>query len=232
MPHPENTLKGRAQRIFRRLSYDLWRRELKRMGLQKHTRGECTIVDVGCGPGFLLQCLEKWFPKANIVGVDANDQLLEVARVRCNNVQLLNGDACSIPLGDQTADVVFALHVIEHLPAPALFFSEARRVLRPSGRLIIATPNAAGLGARLMKEKWVGFSDPTHIALNNPSFWRRNIVTSGFSISRDGTTGLTGVPWLNRMPLGLLHWVPTFLWGTFPWNLGEAYLCIAIKPTN
>lgn len=78
-----------------------------------------------------------------------------------------------------------------------------------------------------MKEKWQGFADPTHISLNGSSFWRSLVADSGFAIARDGTTGLTGIPWLNKMPLGLIHWVPAFFFGFFPWQLGEAYICVA-----
>lgn len=229
MPHPAHTLKGRAQGLFRRLSYDLWKRELKRFGLSRKTSSKYTIVDVGCGPGFLLACLEGWFPGVHLIGVDANDQLLQAAQARCRSAKLLNGDACRIPIEDQSADVVFALHVTEHLPAPSEFFDQARRVLRPGGLLVIATPNADGLGARIMKGNWQGFSDPTHIALHAPPFWRGLVKGSGFSISREGTTGLTGIPWLNKMPLGLVHWVPTFFFGFYPWERGEAYICVAVK---
>jgi SAM-dependent methyltransferase len=121
------------------------------------------------------------------------------------------------------------LHVVEHLTAPTEFFSEARRVLRPGGHLVIATPNASGLGARLMKDKWQGFSDPTHIALNAASYWRNLVTDAGFTICREGTTGLTGIPGFNRMPLGLIHWIPTFFFGFYPWELGEAYICVALK---
>lgn len=229
MPYPEHTLRGKAQNTFRRLSYDLWRRELNRFRSHLRKADRCTIVDVGCGPGFLLACLERWFPVANIFGIDANDDLLQVARTRCGRVTLLNGDACNIPLPDQSADVVFALHVIEHLRAPAEFFFQARRILRPGGLLIVATPNADGLGARLMKDNWRGYSDPTHVALNGPKYWHSLISESGFVISREGTTGLAGIPGLNKMPLGLIHWAPTFLFGFFPWKLGEAYICTGLK---
>lgn len=229
MPHPENTARGKFERIFRRLSYDLWRRELKRFGLHRRTGQRSTIVDVGCGPGFLLGCLEEWFPKADVVGVDADDRLLRIAGARCKTVRVLNGDACNLPIGNECADVLFALHVIEHLSSPAKFFAEAHRVLRPGGLLVIATPNAEGLGARLMGDRWRGFSDPTHVALNGSSFWRNLISDSGFTIYRDGTTGLSGIPWLNRMPLGLIHWVPTFIFGLYPWKFGEAYICTSTK---
>jgi ubiquinone/menaquinone biosynthesis C-methylase UbiE len=187
------------------------------------------IVDVGCGPGILLHCLEAWFPTSEIVGVDSSDQLLELARSHCRKATLMKGDACALPLKDESAEVLFALHVVEHLDRPVGFFAEALRVLVPGGLLVIATPNAEGLGAKLRKDKWSGYKDPTHIALKGSNCWRNLVRSSGFTIIRDGTTGLAGIPWFNKMPLGLIHWVPTFLFGYFPWSLGEAYICTAVK---
>jgi SAM-dependent methyltransferase len=60
------------------------------------------------------------------------------------------GDACALPLPDGFADFAFALPVVEHLPQTGQFFAEARRILRPGGLLVIATPNAVELGARVM----------------------------------------------------------------------------------
>jgi len=154
---------------------------------------------------------------------------LEVAKSRCRAVRLLRGDACSLSLADGGVDVVFALHVVEHLTTPTAFFGEAYRVLRPGGLLVIATPNSRGLGARLMRHRWMGYNDPTHISLNGPMFWRNLLQQTGFKVVRDGTTGLSGIPLLNRMPFGLVHWIPTFIFGYYRWLLGEAYMCTASR---
>lgn len=229
IPPSELTLRGKGHSLFRRLQYDIWRRELNSFGVNSGRSMRPTIIEVGCGPGVLLRCLETWFPDSHVVGIDASEKLLEIARMKCKNVTFLKGDARRIDLEDGIADVIFALHIIEHLDKPDAFFMEASRVLRPGGLLVIATPNKEGLGAKLMGDKWVGYSDPTHIALNGPSFWRQTLQTSGFEIARDGTTGFTGIPVLNRMPLGLIHWIPLFFFGYLPWTLGEAYICTAIS---
>lgn len=230
MPHAENTLRGRAEKVFRLLSYDVWRRELMRSRAEQRGNGRFRIVDVGCGPGFLLACQEKWFPGAELVGVDASDELLQVAKSRCGSMKALKGDACSLALAEASVDVLFALHVVEHLARPADFLREAHRVLRPGGLFVMATPNPDGLGARIMKQRWSGYSDPTHISLNGPPFWRDVLSGAGFQVTRDGTTGLSGLPILNRMPIGLIHWVPSFFFGFYKWQLGEAYVTTAVKP--
>lgn len=226
--HAQNTIRGRAKHLFNQFTYNVWRRELKRFAKTQPDR-PLKIVDVGCGPGFLLGCLEGWFPSAELTGIDQSDDLLRVAKARCPKMLPLEGDATALPLPDGYADVAFALHVVEHLPHPDQFLTEARRVLRPGGMLVIATPNAEGLGARIMRKKWQGYDDPTHISLHSPCFWNEQMDKSGFEIARHGTTGLSGIPLLNKMPLGLIHWIPGFFCGFFSWKLGEACVCTAIR---
>jgi ubiquinone/menaquinone biosynthesis C-methylase UbiE len=228
LPHADNTLFGKAEKLFRFLSYNIWHRKIKQF-YRGHNASKLRILDIGCGPGYLLNCIEHWFPNVEIIGVDQNEDLLSIVKSRCNNAIVFKGDACALPLQDQHVDIVFALHVAEHLPHPFQLFEEAYRVIRPNGLLILATPSAKGLGARVMKKMWRGYSDPTHISLHEPQYWRNLLVKAGFEISSQGTTGLSGIPFFNKFPLGLIHWIPLFFFGYFPWEMGEAYICVAIR---
>jgi SAM-dependent methyltransferase len=228
LPRAEHSLAGKAEKLYRMFAYDVWRRELGRFSREQNTV-RLRVVDVGCGPGFLLGCIERWFPAAELIGVDQSEDLLMVAQSRCKSMTALQGDASRIPLPDASTDAAFALHVVEHLQEPDDFFREARRVVRPGGLLVVATPNLDGLGAKLMKRKWSGYSDPTHISLHGETFWSESMARSGFEITHRGTTGLSGIPLLKSMPLSLIHWIPTFLCGYFPWKLGEACVCVAIR---
>jgi ubiquinone/menaquinone biosynthesis C-methylase UbiE len=228
MPHAEDTIAGKAEKSFRLLAYHVWKRELMRF-LGAQPNAHLRAVDVGCGPGFLLGCLRTWFHDAELIGIDQSEDLLKIAQSRCKSMAALKGDATALPLPDGFADAAFALHVVEHLAQPSQFFTEARRVVRPGGLLVIATPNAEGLGARAMGRRWSGYSDPTHVSLHGPSFWRDMLNKSGFDIAREGTTGLSGIPLLNTMPFGLIHWIPGFFWGYFPWRFGEACVYVAIR---
>ena len=229
MPHDANSFKGAWENLYRRLAYDIWRRELKRFARGRR-QDSLKIADVGCGPGFLLVCISKLFPTAELTGVDQSDELMKVARSRCQGLHTLKGDASTaLPLQDQSVDVIFALHVVEHLAEPKNFLDEAHRALRPGGMLVVATPNLEGWGARLMKEKWMGYKDPTHIQLHGPQFWRECLREAGFDIARDGTTGLSGIAFLSWMPLVLVHWIPTFFAGYYPWDRGEAYIAIGVR---
>ena len=227
LPRRAGTFKSRLENAFRSLAYRLWKRPLE--DLAELQSEPLRIADVGCGPGFLLESIHRWFPDSLLTGIDASAELLICLRGRCPHAQALVGDAQNIPLAAGSTDVLFGLHVVEHLEAPEKFFKEARRVLRPGGLLIIATPNPGGLGARWMGERWKGLSDPTHIALHDGRFWRNLALSSGFTVRKDGTTGLSGIPALDRFPLGLAMRIPLLLFGFFPWTLGEAYMSVSVN---
>jgi len=212
---------------FDRLAYDKWRRILIRR-LPSCRDGAADILDCGCGEGRLLLCLRQWFPRANLTGLDIDAEALEEARRRVADARFVEHSAEKLPFPDESHDVVFALHLVEHLRYPLRFIAEAARVLRCGGLLIIATPNPQCVSAKLLGKKWRGWN-VEHINLHPPDYWRKAIRNAGFDILRDGTTGLRGLPRFNKMPLGLLSWVPQFVIGFLPWRFGESYEAVARK---
>jgi trans-aconitate methyltransferase len=118
--HERNTVSGRAKHLFNKLTYNVWRRELMKFRRTQLER-PLQIVDIGCGPVFLLSCFANCFPDMVLIGVDQSEELLGVAKRRCPKMIPLVGDASSVPLPDGYADVTFALHVVEHLYQSNLF---------------------------------------------------------------------------------------------------------------
>ncbi len=93
----------------------------------KTCRGK--VLDVGCGMQPYRQFLDA--TKTEYIGIDREGPLSQPTLI---------GDAERIPLADSSVDVVISTQVLEHLPNPALALSEALRVLRPGGRLILSVP--------------------------------------------------------------------------------------------
>jgi arsenite methyltransferase len=100
-----------------------------------------SVLDVGCGPGFLLaEMAGEVGALGRIVGVDVSADMLALANKRCaeqNNISLQDANALSLPFADATFDVVVSTQVYEYVADIAMALKEAARVLRPGGRMLI-----------------------------------------------------------------------------------------------
>ncbi|HEX3511591.1 MAG TPA: class I SAM-dependent methyltransferase [Solirubrobacteraceae bacterium] len=97
------------------------------------------VLDVGCGEGELAARLQD--AGAEVVAVDVAQVPLDRARARHPglDLRLIDGEG-HWDLPDASFDVVWAGEVIEHVADTAGWLSEARRVLRPGGLLLLSTP--------------------------------------------------------------------------------------------
>ena len=116
-----------------------WRWARRRALLLAEARRGERVLDLGCGAGrFLAALLEAG---AQPVGVEIAEAALERARANVPgaDVRLLEPDG-SLPLEHGSVDLVWCSEVLEHTPEPAHLLLEARRVLRPGGRLVVTVP--------------------------------------------------------------------------------------------
>lgn len=99
-----------------------------------------TLVDVGTGTGRIIELLADRVERA--IGIDASPAMLAVARANLAgaglpHVQLRQGDVYALPLADGSADLVVLHQVLHFLDEPARAVTEAARLLRPQGRLLV-----------------------------------------------------------------------------------------------
>jgi arsenite methyltransferase len=99
------------------------------------------VLDVGCGPGFYcLEIADEVGPDGRVVGIDAAEPMLELARRRCqglDNVTFKQGDILSLPVEDQSFDRALCVQVMEYIEPATEALSEIGRTLRPGGRVVI-----------------------------------------------------------------------------------------------
>jgi len=108
------------------------------------------ILDVGCGDGTITARAARQAGGAHVVGMDwARNAVVDVAALGVIAVRA-SVDGGGLPFGPGTFDVVLMSEVIEHLVDPDLALAEARRVLAPSGTLLLSTPNLAAWFNRLL----------------------------------------------------------------------------------
>lgn len=122
------------------------------------------MLDVGCGNGRYLSTMRTlgW----RVQGVELSENGVEVCRAA--DLSVHHGDLASAHFADDSFDLVTARHVIEHVPDPQSFVAELARILKPSGQLVIETPNANALGRALMSATWFANDVPRHLVLFTP----------------------------------------------------------------
>jgi len=98
------------------------------------------VLDGGCGEGYGA----KWIAESArlVVGVDSSwETAREAGRFGPQNLHLSCSDLQGLGFRDGSFDVVCSFQVLEHFRQPLTHLSEAARVLRPEGVLILSTPN-------------------------------------------------------------------------------------------
>jgi len=101
-----------------------------------------TILECGCGPGFLLEKFMDEFPDSSVTGVEIDPYLAEIAKKNLTekgrkNFHVFEGSIMETGLPDNRFDFVFSRLVLEHLPDPAGAAAEIYRVLKPGGKAVL-----------------------------------------------------------------------------------------------
>ncbi|HEU4372636.1 MAG TPA: methyltransferase domain-containing protein, partial [Telluria sp.] len=148
---------ARVRRLFARpqriAPSDFLRREI---ASRMHDRLELVriapqrVLDAGCGAGADLTVLQKDFPAAQVIGIDAAPAMLADAPVSAAKgllgrllpgkagVDVLAGDFGDLPFGPNSIDLVWSNLALHWHPQPDRVFAEWRRVLKVEGLLMFS----------------------------------------------------------------------------------------------
>jgi SAM-dependent methyltransferase len=112
-----------------------------------------TILDIGCGPGFIWEHINRLKATWSYAGVDFSkqsiSQLVQKAAGHPQFTGAFHITGLQIPFPDSTFDVAFLVEVVEHLNDDQLpsTISEAKRLLKSGGALVVTTPNEEDLSS-------------------------------------------------------------------------------------
>lgn len=131
------------------------------------------ILDLGVGTGRNLSLLAKRYPEAQLLALDIAPAMLQQARQQyqkvagfkrwlpyANTPHYLAGDAETLPLADNSVDLVFANLALQWCD-PRLSFAEIQRVLRPDGLLMFTTLGPDTLYE--LRRAWAEVDDYPHV---------------------------------------------------------------------
>jgi len=143
------------------------------------------VLDIGCGNGEMLSHLQNlgW----QVMGVEPDAVGTHVAREHFK-IDVRNATIEAAHLPDATFDFVTMHHVIEHLPDVTRTLKEIHRILKPGGKLMVATPNTASRGRRKFQDAWLNWDPPRHLYLFSPKNLPTAIERAGFHVIKQWTS--------------------------------------------
>ena len=139
--------------------------------------GEGRLLDVGCGSGTFLRRmhLDGW----NVMGLDPSPGIVRHLREKFA-LPALVGSLPHDQLTPGSFDVITMWQSLQLAPWPVETLIEARRLLAPGGKLIVAVPNIDSLAFRWFGQAWNGFDLPRNLVHFAPWTLRLVLKKAGF----------------------------------------------------
>jgi 2-polyprenyl-3-methyl-5-hydroxy-6-metoxy-1,4-benzoquinol methylase len=139
------------------------------------------VLDVGCGRGLMLSFLrERGFEPH---GMELSDESAWHARNKLG-IPIHVGPLAQGPWPAGYFQMVIFWHSLEHVIDPVAAIAEARRLLKPEGRLVVAVPNSDSLQAGFFGASWFHLDIPRHYLHFGTRSLRRLLTDHGFRVER------------------------------------------------
>jgi SAM-dependent methyltransferase len=177
--YPTSYRPHRASQVHHERTASLWRRWAHRERVFLPRAGEGRLLDFGCGGGSFLQRMHRqgW----QVTGLDASPETVQRIRGELG-LEAVAGSLPCAELEGRRFDVITLWHSLEHVHQPLAVLREARRLLAPRGRLVVAVPNIDSLPFRWFSSAWYGLDLPRHLTQFTPPTLRAMLERAGFQV--------------------------------------------------
>ena len=139
-------------------SWAAWARALA------HLLPPADVVDIGCGEGYLTIEVARWAKR--VFAVDRSSDVLARAKAlagrrRAANITFKRGELEKLPLESASVDLSLLSQALHHAPDPRVAMSEAVRVVRPGGKVLVLDLRAHGEAwvREKLGDRHLGFAD-------------------------------------------------------------------------
>lgn len=166
----------------------------KRLMENLHKRGLTggSLLEVGCGYGYLLDEAKDYFPHR--VGTDFSPEGVRQSSGKADKVY--EGGVEQLP-ADEKFDCIIATHVIEHVYQPLDFVSKLIAHAKPGATVVLAAPDMGGMLRKAMGRRWASFKVPEHVLYFDSK-------TLGSVMKEAGLKNINPLPYPHAFPLSLI----------------------------
>jgi SAM-dependent methyltransferase len=152
------------------------RNQLILWALEEYCDNFQSLLEIGCGTGYVLSGISKVFPHSTLQGSEIFVAGLDFAATRLPSVDLLQMDARDIPFQEEF-DVIGAFDVLEHIEEDECVLAQVHAALKPHGFMLLTVPQHAWL--------WSSVDEyACHVCRYAASDLHHKIRTAGFQIVR------------------------------------------------
>ena len=168
-------------------------------------KGTETVLDLGCGPGHTaMACARK---AARVIGIDVTPEMVVAANALAaqrslSNVEFRVGNVEQLPFVTGSVDVVTSRVSAHHYSDPGRALSEAFRVLKPGGLLLVSdTVSPEDPACDTFFNTMEILRDSSHVRNYKGSEWMRMLKAAGFEpeMLERFPLALDGADWVKRM---------------------------------
>lgn len=216
--------------------------------LKEYCQNFQSLLEIGCGTGYVLSGVSKQFPRSTLHGSEIFIAGLGFAAARLPSATFMQMDARSIPF-EEEFDVIGAFDVLEHIEEDERTLAQVHAALKPQGFMLLTVPQHAWLWSPVDEYAF-------HVRRYTASDLHREVEAAGFQIVRstsfvttllpammisrflqkkvsdrdfDATAELKISPWLNSLFLRLLAIELTAIKKGFNFPIGGSRLVVARK---
>jgi SAM-dependent methyltransferase len=224
------------------------RNQLILWALKQYSPNFSSLLEIGCGTGYVLSGVSKNFPRATLHGSEIFTAGLDFAAARLPSTNFMQMDARNIPFEDEF-DVIGAFDVLEHIEEDELVLAQVYAALKSQGLFLLTVPQHTWL--------WSSVDEyACHVRRYIASDIHQKIEAAGFCIVRstsfvtillpammvsrffqkkvsdkkiDTTKEIEIAPWLNSLFFQLLRAELAIIKKGFCFPLGGSRLVVAQK---